>query len=145
MNLPPPPPSVVESGGHRAQLGDRSLFPELVPPIYLNHAAVSPPSMPVRLAVLGALERSETLGVGAIGGDLAQRERLREGFAVLMGCAPTDVAILGNTSQGVSAIAQGFPWESGDRVILTGMVEFMAFGMLFAAVGAWAIALAPVR
>jgi hypothetical protein len=31
------------------------------------------------------------------------------------------------------------------RLVLTGMVEFMAFGMLFAAVGAWAIALAPVR
>jgi hypothetical protein len=31
------------------------------------------------------------------------------------------------------------------RLVLTGLVEFMAFGMLFAAVGAWAIALAPVR
>lgn len=31
------------------------------------------------------------------------------------------------------------------RLILTGMIELMAFGMLFAAVGAWAIALAPVR
>lgn len=31
------------------------------------------------------------------------------------------------------------------RVVLTGMVELMAFGMLFGAVGAWAIALAPVR
>lgn len=31
------------------------------------------------------------------------------------------------------------------RLVLTGMLEVMAFGMLFAAVGAWAIALAPVR
>lgn len=31
------------------------------------------------------------------------------------------------------------------RLVLTGMVEFVAFGMLLAAVGAWAIALAPVR
>jgi hypothetical protein len=35
------------------------------------------------------------------------------------------------------------------RMALAGMVELMvelmAFGMLFAAVGAWAIALAPVR
>lgn len=31
------------------------------------------------------------------------------------------------------------------RLVLTGMLEFMAFGMLFAAVGAWAIALAPIR
>ena len=35
------------------------------------------------------------------------------------------------------------------RMVLTGMVElmieFMAFGMLFVAVGAWAVALAPIR
>ena len=31
------------------------------------------------------------------------------------------------------------------RLILTATVELMAFGMLFAAVGAWAVALAPVR
>ncbi|GJE09208.1 hypothetical protein FOHLNKBM_0230 [Methylobacterium longum] len=31
------------------------------------------------------------------------------------------------------------------RMVLTGMIEFMAFGMLFAAVGAWTVALAPVR
>lgn len=31
------------------------------------------------------------------------------------------------------------------RMVLTGMVEFMAFGLLFAAFGAWAIALEPVR
>jgi hypothetical protein len=31
------------------------------------------------------------------------------------------------------------------RAILTGMVEFMAFGILFGAFGAWAVALAPIR
>lgn len=31
------------------------------------------------------------------------------------------------------------------RLVLTGVMELIAFGMLFAAVGAWAIALAPVR
>ncbi len=31
------------------------------------------------------------------------------------------------------------------RMVLTGMVELMAFGMLFGAVGAWAVALAPIR
>ncbi len=31
------------------------------------------------------------------------------------------------------------------RAILTGMVELMAFGMLFGALGAWTIALAPIR
>jgi len=33
----------------------------------------------------------------------------------------------------------------GKRMVLTGMVELMAFGMLFGAFGAWAVALAPIR
>lgn len=36
----------------RAALGDRSLFPDLQAKAYLNHAAISPPSLPVRAAVL---------------------------------------------------------------------------------------------
>jgi hypothetical protein len=31
------------------------------------------------------------------------------------------------------------------RMFLTGMVELMALGMLFGALGAWTIALAPIR
>ncbi|WP_375465223.1 hypothetical protein [uncultured Methylobacterium sp.] len=31
------------------------------------------------------------------------------------------------------------------RMVLTGMAEFMAFGLLAAAVAAWGIALAPIR
>ena len=31
------------------------------------------------------------------------------------------------------------------RLIVTGMVELMALGLLFGAVGAWAVALAPIR
>ena len=31
------------------------------------------------------------------------------------------------------------------RAVVTGMVEFIGFGMLFGAVGAWAVALAPIR
>jgi hypothetical protein len=31
------------------------------------------------------------------------------------------------------------------RMFMTGLVELMAFGMLFGALGAWAIALAPIR
>ncbi|GJD36559.1 FtsH-binding integral membrane protein [Methylobacterium aerolatum] len=33
----------------------------------------------------------------------------------------------------------------GKRMFLTGVAELMAFGMLFGAVGAWAVALAPIR
>jgi hypothetical protein len=33
----------------------------------------------------------------------------------------------------------------GKRMFLTGMVELMAFGMLFGALGAWSVALAPIH
>ncbi|GJE38697.1 hypothetical protein QO016_004665 [Methylobacterium persicinum] len=33
----------------------------------------------------------------------------------------------------------------GKGVFVTGIIELMAFGMLFGALGAWSVALAPIR
>ena len=56
-----------------ARLGDRSLFPDLEPFAYLNHAAISPPSMPVRDAVRGWLDDYARRGVTAFATWQAQR------------------------------------------------------------------------
>lgn len=101
-----------------ARLGERSLFPGLAPVAYLNHAGVSPPSLPVRRAVeelLGAFARD---GGGAVARALAVRARLRERMGRLLGARPEDVAITGGASHGVQAIALSYPWRAGDRVVL---------------------------
>jgi selenocysteine lyase/cysteine desulfurase len=100
-------------------LGDRSLFPDLRPRAYLNHAAISPPSTAVREAVAEVLAASAALGAGAFRRWLEQRARLRQQLAVLLSAASADdIAFIPNTSRGVTDVALCLPWRSGDRVLL---------------------------
>jgi len=108
----------VISTEHRARLGDRSLFPDLAARAYVNHAAISPPSVAVRDAVNAVLSDYSERGVGAVGTWLAQRARLRESLAGLIGASKDEIALVPNTTLGVTDIALCFPWRQGDRVLL---------------------------
>lgn len=100
------------------RLGDRSLFPTLAPGAYLNHAGVSPPSLPVQRAVaelIGEYARGGSAGVETA---VRLRARLRELLARVVGGAAEDVALTSGTSAGIQAIALSYPWRAGDRVLL---------------------------
>jgi len=100
-----------------ARLGDRSLFPDLEPRAYLNHAGVSPPSHPVRQAIddlVGHFAR----GGGGDRAALAVRSRLREAAARLVGGSAADVALTSGLSAGIQAVALCAPWRRGDRVVV---------------------------
>jgi selenocysteine lyase/cysteine desulfurase len=101
-----------------ARFGDRTLFPDLADDVYVNHASISPPSLAVRQAVLTVLDDYARHGAGAFGRWAAQKNRLREKLAGLIGARAEDVALMPNTSRGVSDVALSFPWARGDRVIL---------------------------
>ena len=101
-----------------ARLGDRSLFPDLQAVVYANHAAISPPSLPVRAAVVDALDGYARHGLAAYFHELERRERVRGLLARLVGAEPTDVALVANTSTGIVDIALCLPWRTGDRVVL---------------------------
>jgi selenocysteine lyase/cysteine desulfurase len=101
-----------------AQLGDRSLFPDLSARVYLNHAGVSPPSLPVRAAVRAVLDDYARDGAGAFLRWRDQREDLRASLARLIGAAPADIALVPSTSRGVLDVALCFPWRAGDRVVV---------------------------
>ncbi len=106
----------MSQAGPPARLGDRSLFPDLEPRAYLNHAASSPPSLPVRRAV-GDLLDELARGSGERAA-LALRSRLREAAARLVGGSAADVALTSGLSAGIQAVALCTPWRRGDRVIL---------------------------
>ena len=108
---PPLPPA-------RASLGDRRLFPTLSHDVYLNHAAISPPSTRVVAMMQAAIADFAAEGVGSVGPWLGQRARLRNRLARLIGANTDDIALVANTSAGVTAIARCFPWQSGDRVVV---------------------------
>ena len=100
-----------------ARLGDRSLFPDLAYRVYMNHGAISPPSRAVRAAMLEVVDDYAAHGAGSFGRWFRERGRLREKIAALVGGRAADIALMPNTSRGVSDVALCFPWERGDRVI----------------------------
>ena len=100
------------------RLGDRSLFPHLRPRWYLNHAAVHPVSTPVAAAVQAALQAGAEDGVPALMGWMDTAERTKASVAKLIGGDAEHIALLPNTSAGVTAVALGFPWVPGDRILL---------------------------
>lgn len=100
------------------QLGDRSLFPHLAPRAYLNHAGISPPSLPVQRAVAAMAETYARQGGAAVGDAVRLRSRLRELLAQLIGVAARDIALTSGTSAAIQAVALSYPWRARDRLLL---------------------------
>ncbi|WP_419191939.1 aminotransferase class V-fold PLP-dependent enzyme [Engelhardtia mirabilis] len=101
-----------------AQLGDRSLFPDLRAGAYLAHAAISPLSLPVAESLRAGVALGETGGLAAFPHLIERADAARDGFARLIGARPGEVARVSSTSAGVSAIASALALRSGDRVVL---------------------------
>ncbi|RRQ20569.1 aminotransferase class V-fold PLP-dependent enzyme [Thiohalobacter thiocyanaticus] len=88
--------------------------------IYLNHAAVSP--WPRRTAAAVRAFAEENLHEGSRHYLQWQQteQRLRERLQRLIGARGVDeIALLKNTSEGLSFVAAGLDWHSGDNVVIT--------------------------
>ena len=87
--------------------------------VYLNHAAVAP--WPLRTADAVKAFADENARQGSRDYDLwLQREKaLRAHLAQLINAASTDeIALLKSTSEGLSVIAYGLPWQAGDNIVI---------------------------
>ncbi len=93
------------------------LFPSLEGSVYLNHAAVSPLSLPVVEAMHACISDYAAKGLGAIHRWMHQREELRQDLAGLLGVPSDRVALTGGTSRSLSALALCLPWRAGERVL----------------------------
>ncbi|MDN5869812.1 MAG: aminotransferase class V-fold PLP-dependent enzyme [Nitrococcus sp.] len=87
--------------------------------IYLNHAGVAPWPRRAHEAVAAFARENITRGAAdyARWGEVEQR--LRERLARLV-TAPTtdDIALVKNTSEGLSLVAYGLNWQPGDNVVI---------------------------
>ncbi len=93
-----------------------SLTPEV---IYLNHAAVSPWPSRTATAVASFAEENRQRGAQNYPQWLVVEQRLRERLQRLIGARSVDeIALLKNTSEGLSVIAHGLDWRAGDNVII---------------------------
>jgi cysteine desulfurase / selenocysteine lyase len=101
----------------------RDLFPVTQQLVYFNHAAVGPLSVRAHEAMAGHAADQRDFGALHWREWYAEIDRLRESAARLIGARPEEVAILKNTSEGLSFVAEGLRWKEGDNVV-TSALEF---------------------
>ena len=103
----------------------RSLFPITEKFIYLNHASAGPLSRLTRDCMANVLDRAMYLGPHAFE-DLEQMQlTARQRAAQLVNAKTHQIAFLRNTSDAISAIANGVSWRRGDNFV-TAAGEFPA-------------------
>ncbi|MCK8516504.1 aminotransferase class V-fold PLP-dependent enzyme [Methylonatrum kenyense] len=94
-------------------------FPQDPDLVYLNHAGVGPWPKRTRDAVIRFSDENIHRGAADYPRWLETENALRERLARLIGAhAPHDIALVKNTSEGLSVIAHGLDWQAGDEVII---------------------------
>ena len=98
----------------------RDHFPHTEHQIYLNHAAISPMSRPVREAIdAHAAERHGADPEAPIANFEAFQPMMtqtKERVAEVLGTESAHVEFVPNTSAGLNVLARGLDWEVGDRI-----------------------------
>jgi selenocysteine lyase/cysteine desulfurase len=95
----------------------RSQFPVTQHLVYLNHAAVAPLSKPAADAMKQLADDSLNFGSLHYEQWMAAYEGLRLAAAQMINGTPREIAIVKNTSEGISAVATGLKWRAGDKVV----------------------------
>jgi len=95
-------------------------FPLLSDIYYLNHAAVAPWPRRTTEAVKRFAEENTTMGARRYDQWLRIEAELREQLRKLLNAPHTDdIALLKNTSEGLSVVAYGLDWRAGDNIIIS--------------------------
>jgi len=96
----------------------RALFPITERAVYLNHAAVTPPPTVVLEAVRAQLDDVAQSGVINYRKWVAVKESARRQAAEMLGAErPEQLALMRNTSDALSTVANGLKWSRGDNIV----------------------------
>jgi len=95
----------------------RHLFPITKDFVYLNSAAVAPLPWTTVKEVNSALQDVMYNGSTHFMNWLANKRRAREIIAELLKVRPEQIAFMRNTSDGLSALANGISWQNGDNIV----------------------------
>lgn len=96
----------------------RGQFPHTRELTYLNHAATGPVSSNVRRAIDTYLEERSVSHVENYFEFEHTIKRTLERIAQLIGTTTDQVEFVPNTSYGINILAEGYPWEPGDRIAI---------------------------
>jgi len=95
-----------------------SEFPQEPGLCYLNHAAVGPWPKRTAQRVANFAHENMTRGASDYPAWMKVERSLRERLARLINAAgPEDIALVKNTSEGLSIVSQGLDWRPGDQVV----------------------------
>lgn len=98
----------------------RDAFPHTQHQTYLNHAAVSPMSRPVREAIDAHVAERHGADPSApienFDGFQSVMAETKERAATVLGTQADRVDFVPNTSAGLNILARGLDWEEGDRI-----------------------------
>jgi L-cysteine/cystine lyase len=98
----------------------RSQFPVFDRLSYLNAGSEGPVPRAAAEAVHRRVDVETVRGRGGrpyIQDVLGLAERLRAGYASVLGCAPADVALTGSTTDGVNTVIAGLDLRAGDEIV----------------------------
>jgi len=99
----------------------REQFPVTRSLVYLNHAAVGPLSESAYRAMESHAREQRDLAALNWRDWLREYVEFREVAASLINAKAGEISILKNTSEGISFVAEGLDWKSGENVITTDM------------------------
>jgi cysteine desulfurase/selenocysteine lyase len=85
---------------------------------YFDHAAVAPLPRPAADAIMAFADEAMREGDTRWPSWSDENERLRNDFATLLSCEPSEIALIPNTSYGINAVAEGVDWRPGDNIVL---------------------------
>jgi len=87
--------------------------------VHLNHAAVAPWPVVTRDAVIKFAQENASIGSQRYDCWMKTEQQLKQRLARLINAHSTDeIALLKNTSEGLSLIAQGLSFNAGDNVVI---------------------------
>jgi len=87
--------------------------------IHLNHAAVAPWPVVTRDAVIAFARENTSIGSQNYDQWMKTEQQLKQKLVQLINAESTDeIAILKNTSEGLSLIAQGLHFDAGDNIVI---------------------------
>ena len=90
--------------------------------IYLNHAAIGPISNRVRSVINSFLDERSNGPVENFEHAMKLSDETRSLITRYLNApSSSQISYMGNTSEAISAVTEGFPWREGDEVILNSM------------------------
>lgn len=98
---------------------DSNEFPNTAELIYLNHAGVAPWPQRTADAICSLANENAQSGARHYPRWMQVETRLRQRFTRLLNAASVDdIALVKNTSEGLSLVAYGLDWRAGDAVVI---------------------------